>query len=138
MGTRADFYIGRGTAAEWIGSIAYDGYPDGHPDALVQATSEAEFRAAVEAMLAELSHATRPAQGWPWPWETSHTTDYAYAWDGDVWISCFGHSWQTMAQRANDGEGCEKPEMPSDAFPNMTERANVATDGRSGMLILRM
>ena len=27
MGTRADFYVGRGDAAEWIGSIAYDGYP---------------------------------------------------------------------------------------------------------------
>lgn len=32
MGTRADFYVGRGTEAEWIGSIALDGYPDGIPD----------------------------------------------------------------------------------------------------------
>jgi hypothetical protein len=29
MGTRADFYIGRGTEAEWLGSVAWDGYPGG-------------------------------------------------------------------------------------------------------------
>ena len=29
MGTRADFYIGKGTDAEWLGSIAWNGYPDG-------------------------------------------------------------------------------------------------------------
>lgn len=29
MGTIADFYVGRGPKAEWIGSIAWDGYPDG-------------------------------------------------------------------------------------------------------------
>ncbi len=29
MGTRADFYIGRGPTAEWIGSLPLDGYPEG-------------------------------------------------------------------------------------------------------------
>jgi hypothetical protein len=29
MGTRADFYVGRGGQAEWLGSIAWDGYPSG-------------------------------------------------------------------------------------------------------------
>lgn len=28
MGTRADFYVGTGANAEWLGSIAYDGHPD--------------------------------------------------------------------------------------------------------------
>lgn len=27
MGTRADFYVGRGEQAEWLGSIAWDGNP---------------------------------------------------------------------------------------------------------------
>ena len=27
MGTRADFYVGRGEKAEWVGSIAMDGVP---------------------------------------------------------------------------------------------------------------
>ena len=26
MGTRADFYLGEGSAAEWLGSVAWDGY----------------------------------------------------------------------------------------------------------------
>jgi hypothetical protein len=26
MGTRGDFYVGRGKDAEWIGSIAYDAF----------------------------------------------------------------------------------------------------------------
>jgi hypothetical protein len=34
MGTRADFYIGCGRDSEWIGSIAWDGYPDGLSDLL--------------------------------------------------------------------------------------------------------
>jgi hypothetical protein len=29
MGTRADFYVGRGPDAEWLGSVAMDGYPSG-------------------------------------------------------------------------------------------------------------
>jgi hypothetical protein len=29
MGTRADFYVGRGKDAEWLGSVAFDGYPSG-------------------------------------------------------------------------------------------------------------
>lgn len=32
MSTRADFYVGRGAEAEWIGSISWDGYPDGVDD----------------------------------------------------------------------------------------------------------
>jgi len=26
MGTRADFYVGMGKDAEWLGSVAWDGY----------------------------------------------------------------------------------------------------------------
>ena len=40
MGTRADFYIGRGATAEWIGSIAWDGYPDGIPAPILEATDD--------------------------------------------------------------------------------------------------
>lgn len=36
MGTRADFYVGKGPNAEWLGSTAMDGYPEGifHKDNL--------------------------------------------------------------------------------------------------------
>jgi hypothetical protein len=47
MGTRADFYVGRGASAEWIGSMARDGYPDTIDKKVVQCRSEKAFRRAV-------------------------------------------------------------------------------------------
>ena len=40
MGTRADFYVGKGKDSEWLGSIAWDWYPDGIPDNILDAESE--------------------------------------------------------------------------------------------------
>jgi hypothetical protein len=95
MGTRADFYVGRGKNAEWLGSIAWDGYPDGVPEPLLKKRTEKTYRAAVEAILSTDESATRPKDGWPWPWDDSHTTDYAYAFDGGrVWGCPFGHYWR--------------------------------------------
>src|SRR5216683_7943050 len=96
MGTRADFYIGRGAAAEWLGSIAYDGhpYPENAGDAILHAATETEFRAAAAARIAAGDDGTTPDMGWPWPWTDSRTTDYAYAWDaGYTRASAFGHQW---------------------------------------------
>jgi hypothetical protein len=134
MGTRADFYIGRGKDAQWLGSIAYDGYPSGNPSEVVLAKDEAAFKTAVEA-LDKNDHYTSPEQGWPWPWKSSQTTDYAYAWDdGKVWISCFGHRWITLAEHdgLHDG-GCSGPKVE---FPDMTEQQNIAHGKRSGVLLV--
>lgn len=117
MGTRADFYVGRGESAEWLGSIAWDGYPDGIDDALLKSSDEAAYRQAVATFLGGRSDKTLPAQGWPWPWENSSTTDYAYAFDdGKVYASCFGHAWfdPTVAQEEEtDGGKCA-------VFPDMS------------------
>jgi hypothetical protein len=43
MGTRADFYIGRGESAEWVGSVAWDGQPSGMPEPLLTATTKGDF-----------------------------------------------------------------------------------------------
>ena len=84
MGTRADFWIGIGSTAEWIGSISFDGNPDGVPSPLFDAKTEAQFRRLAARVLdgceKERAPFTRPTEGWPWPWEDSRTTDYAYAW----------------------------------------------------------
>lgn len=135
MGTRADFYIGRGKDAEWLGSVAHDGYPDGVlRNGIGAATSEADFRAGVAGHLASLDHATRPEQGWPWPWEDSRTTDYAYAWDDGVWCCCFGSEWDTAAiALANDHEFAR---VKSATFPDMTARQNVTLGPRSGVIVL--
>lgn len=86
MGTRADFYVGKGKDAEWIGSIAWDGYRDGIDDAVLQASSVDAFRSAVAKFFVERDDVTLPMRGWPWPWKTSATTDCSYwFFDGQVW-----------------------------------------------------
>lgn len=92
MGTRADFYVGVGQSAEWIGSVAYDGdwWTENrrHADAaLIRARSVARFRTLVCAELASRSDATFPGMGWPWPWDSSALTDCVYAFvDGRVCV----------------------------------------------------
>jgi hypothetical protein len=93
LGTRADFYIGKGKEAEWLGSIAWDGYPDGIDDDVLSATSEESYREAVTKFLTSRDDRTLPEQGWPWPWTNSRTTDYSYwFFDNKVSTSCFGHA----------------------------------------------
>src|ERR1043166_943179 len=94
MGTRADFYVGITTDAEWLGSIAYDGYPDGIDASILSATTEAEYRARVAAFIASRDHGTKPDDGWAWPWEDSNLTDFAYGFaDGAVLANRFGRGW---------------------------------------------
>jgi hypothetical protein len=104
VGTRADFYVGSGASAEWLGSIAWDGYEWAKKRGcqLRKARTEAAYRKAVEAILRDRNDATRPADGWPWPWNDSNTTDYAYYWDGKKtrW-SCSGMTWPDMSNRQN-------------------------------------
>lgn len=144
MGTRADFYVGRGEGAEWLGSIAFDGHTvnilgeSNERTPLALATSPEAFRAAFAEMTKGRDDVTLPADGWPWPWETSHTTDYAYAFDeGQVWCSCFGHSWHTVEAATDEVEGaamCSGDKTT--VFPNMKDRQCVTYGRRSGILII--
>lgn len=139
MGTRADFYVGRGPEAEWLGSIAFDGYPSGIDDELLNAKDEAAYRKSVAAQFADCDHATLPEQGWPWPWEDSQTTDFAYAFDGDrVFASCFGHAWFDPTKSDEDDDAERDDSGPKVPFPNMKERQNVTMGKRSGLLIIGM
>lgn len=140
MGTRADFYVGRGPQAEWLGSIALDGYPSGvaherYPagQRLLRSLTEAEFRENLSAFFAEkFGQVTKPEQGWPWPWEDSRLTDYAYAFDGGkVWASSFGREWFDPRQPEPDQEGQSKNAV----FPDMKARQRVTLGERSGLII---
>jgi hypothetical protein len=145
MGTRADVYLGRGEQAEWLGSIAWDGDPDGvqaahrtygeHGRAMLRATDEKAFREAVKAFLAAREDdATLPEMGWPWPWENSRTTDFAYAFDGGkVWASCFGYAWFDPLLPMPESDGPK-----SAVFPDMTHRQKVTMGPRSGLIVLGM
>jgi hypothetical protein len=123
MGTRADFYVGRGDTAEWIGSITWDGYPHGIDTAVFEASTEDGYRTAVTEFFAPRKDVTMPNEPWPWPWENSQTTDYAYAFDGGaVHASCFGSAWFTVDPEAEaygepeDDDGAKVP------FPDMSSR----------------
>lgn len=146
MGTRADFYMGRGEDAEWVGSIAWDGYPTGIPDELLKATDESEYVRAIKGFFASRDDVTLPEEGWPWPWENSATTDYAYALeDGKVYASCFGGPWhdptkshEELVEEYGEDE-YEEPKLPGDpaVFPDMTKIQNVKLGGKqSGIMIV--
>ena len=160
MGTRADFYIGIDKNARWLGSIAWDGYPEGIPDDILGAGDsggyvqggEDVFVEAVKAFIAERDDGTTPENGWPWPWKDSNTTDYAYAYHEDrVLINGFGCGWQTPEQMSaheeamsqwydNDEDGPEpEPEfLYGSNFPDMTAVQNVTLGERSGVMVLAL
>jgi len=143
MGTRADFYVGRGAKAEWIGSISMDGYPEGitpenynWPEGghLFDSITEDEFRNRVELFFKDRNDVTLPEQGWPWPWNNSNLTDYSYAFDDDkVYGTCFGHGWWE-ANNPKDDENF--PKFSDDEWPDMNSRKKVAFGSRSGLLIV--
>ena len=94
MGSKADFYVGRGTGAEWLGSIFWDGLPAGIPLEIRTAKDEGTYREQVERLLGVRKDGVTAKDGWPWDWDTSHRTNYAYAFDREqVWACCFGSSW---------------------------------------------
>lgn len=141
MGTRADFYVGRGDKAEWIGSIAYDGDPEDY-DGITSSTTEADYREKVSKELASRDDATLPEQGWPWAWDDSGTTDYAIAFDA-------GRVFHTDSMRSSPEEVWVLPEVERDdngfplehsgiaLHPNMAHLRRLAPPGstRSGFML---
>lgn len=134
MGTRADFYIGRGESAEWLGSIAWDGYPEGIKKSLFRCATEAGFRRSVAAFLKSRDDKSLPSDGWPWPWETSSTTDFAYAFDeGAVHGSCFGSAWFDPKEEIPEGGRKRKAAV----FPNMSKGKRRPVFGaHSGIMLI--
>lgn len=136
MGTRADFYDGRGQDAEWLGSIAWDGYPEGIEGKILRTTNAKAYREHVQRYVESREDGTLPEMGWPWPWDDSGTTDFAYAFDnGRVYASCFGSEWtdKPMVEDVFDGltDG-------SVSFPDMSGKKHSAPAGskRSGVMVI--
>lgn len=153
MGTRGDFYLG----SEWLGSVGCDGGPDGLEQYgfdfdvqanLVQAAEEV-FRERVTAFVAA-QNGIPADRGWPWPWDNSATSDYAYAYfDGAVWSSSFGGRWfkvqpdldcmgepRTPCDTEDDPDAWRKVVGNVPDFPNMTDKQGPLD--HSGMIVLTM
>ena len=153
MGTRADFYLGKGKTAEWLGSIAWDGHRDGICPQILNCTSDAAFRHAVASFLASRDDGTTPDQGWPWPWNDSSISDCHYwffdgrCWEGRGECERFGEvyvpadepepNWEGLDRAAEDAEydkwltGRERVE-----FPDMTAKKRVTMGNRSGVIVI--
>lgn len=151
MGTRADFYVRIKKAPQqiemkWLGSVAFDGYPEGFDEdagmLALTATNQQEFEAAVAEALSTRRSATTPEMGWPWPWEDSLTTDYAYVFDeGKVNGFCFGCPFDLQKRIAfgnedDDGEGANAKEATG-YFPDMSSIKNVTYGERSGLIVIQ-
>jgi len=116
MGTRADFFIGRGDNARSLGSVPHDGYiasdgkaPFGVPAKVLEAKSEEEFESRVEEFFKDREKVCtekygsiddigpiiiRPNEPWPWPWHEFELSDYSYAFDeGKVWCCRMFYDW---------------------------------------------
>lgn len=134
MGTRADFYIGRGEKAKWLGSIAWDGYPGGILPELLKSESVKDYRTNLKKFFRDRNDVTLPKNGWSWPWLDSNTTDYAYAFDkGKVWASGFGREWFDPLKeepKIEDRDGRRQ------VFPNMKGKQKVTLGKRSGLIVL--
>jgi|SRR5882724_5558105 len=141
MGTRADFFIGIGPNAEWIGSTSYDGDPSGWGRKPLSARTEALFRNAIEEMLSDHEAlVTRPSEGWPWPWPDFRTSDYAYAWDParNSAVVSRGYTWVTPSQMAADPDClCSGSPLRDDEVPDMRKVPKGDILGKSGLMFLR-
>lgn len=103
MGTRADFYIGTGKNAEWLGSVAWGGYEwdEDRECRLMKATTEEEYRTALAEIAKDRDGWTTPEQGWPWQWEDSGATDYVYYFEDGKVSAADRHDWPNMEDRQN-------------------------------------
>lgn len=101
---------------------------------MVTATTEEAFRAAAADFFAHREDSTLPAQGWPWPWNTSDTTDCSYAFDGErVWQE-LGGRWHDATVNPTD-EMFEDMTAPACVFPDMSSLKNVTLGPRSGVMV---
>lgn len=123
MGTRADFYIGKGKSAQWLGSIAHDGdewaarINDNEPDNIIAAQNADEYKTAVEILLGLRDDSTTPEMIWPWPWDDSTNTDYAYCFvDGKIEVFQWGRKlgsdeeveWPNFASQSSASPGSKR------------------------------
>ncbi len=123
MGTRCDFYLGRGPQARWLGSIARDAYVDAMAERFRDVTTPELFQERLQAVFAEYGEIPASA-GWPWPWRDSHTTDTVVAFDqGQCWTAHPERVWASL-------ERYDEPTSEPLTFPDMRSVDEATPEGR--------
>ena len=95
----ADFFLGVGEGAEWLGTLRLQGDPDDLPRALREARWPSEYRRLVAALLRSRVDGVRPHQGWPWGWDTANGTPHVYTFSSMGWqgVGALGETgWMTV------------------------------------------
>lgn len=94
MGTRCDFYTVNDTKKlVWVGSYGWDGNPGGVQEmmGIHKSTSQGNYVKRIVDYLKANDGYIAGEDGWPWPWETSATTDYYYIFHEDkVYVGAWG------------------------------------------------
>lgn len=122
---RADFYVGLGENARWLGSIADGGHPavmtaqhdlfnlDGNESDYAETT----FVGMAESIVNDAHDAGVPVRWaalgaeWPWDYDTSVGTQYTYAWNNGC-IHVFEYGYMIAQHYPN---GARRPSV----FPSM-------------------
>ncbi len=77
--TKADFYIGTGVAANWIGSTFSDGYPHGIPLEILICTNPTLYEELVVIFIKSRKGVIKTdGDRWPHLWQDSRMTNYSY------------------------------------------------------------
>lgn len=126
---RADFYVGRGATAEYLGTLQYEGDPvDVEVWELFQSLdedtyTEQDYRQEVADLLSNRATDTvgqTPVPEWPHPYASSDDTPWTYAFDaGTVYIYRYGV--EMAAVRCNytrpGPQGTREPRRPQSSTP---------------------
>jgi len=92
--TRADFYVGTGPNAIYVGSVMDKG--DNIPNSIKRARTPEKYQQAVTKFIKKNSGVTV----WTWSWNSSLFTDYAYWLDnGKLYVTKFGIGYRVIEQK---------------------------------------
>ncbi len=123
MGTRCDFYQGRGLQATYLGSIARDAYVDVMAERFAGVDSQDLFLERLKSVFAEYGEIPA-ASGWPWPWRDSSTTDTVVAFDqGQCWTAHPDGVWALL-------ERFDEPTQEPLVFADMRSAEESTPEGR--------
>lgn len=127
MGTRAAFWLGdprNKNEREWLGCVAWDGYPEGLPNlSETPPKTKEEFIEVINKIKRERDDFASPENGgWPFPWNNDiFLTDYTYAFfDNCLKVTCFHHGFVPILDYKIKSEDVSSEERDDPTLKNVS------------------